>query len=843
MARLSRVSLRLAFVVVAVVLISVRESDSRLKTTGSFGIARAFAATAPTPDPKNDVAVTSRLSSSYGKLPISFEANHGQTDARVRFLARGAGYNVFLTSSEVVLALHRSHGDDMQSHRLPSSMLHGTAAGISEAAVETATVRMQLIGSDPSNRVEGMDALPGKANYLIGNDPRKWHVDVPTYAKVRFAQIYRGIDLVYYGNQEGRVEHDFVVAPGADPKQIKFELRAEDQTAVLNDGELALHTKAGDLRLCAPVAYQEIGGTRKRVQASYEADESANIHFNGGPYDSHLPLIIDPVLVYSAVFGGGGNDLLASMTVDPAGNVYLIGQTSSVDFPLVNPYQSAPAQAFVSKLNSGGTALLYSSYLDAGLPHGIAVDGNGRAYFAADASVFGAPALIAALNPSGNALVWSTNLGDSESARAITLDSHGSLYVTGITGSSSPVFIRKFNNAGVLQYAYTYNLGAASGAISSAIAADSNGSAYITGYSFVHAVPTTPGAFRSSCNQYACAFVAKLTPGGDSLEYSTVLGDFPGYTHGIAVDSDGNAYVGGEAYAPGLPVWSSGFQRTYGGGQVSSFVVKVNTTGSNLVWSTYLGGTGVDSYDRLTGLAIDKYRQVYVSGFSCSHNFPLKAPIQTKTPTGCQLFVTTLSPSLSSIQYYSTFLGGPAVYRTFFLQGIAVDAALNVYVAGPDDNNVQPTPGAYSIGSSSMAAGFAKVFVSKLTIMDDLAVALSASPTPVPHGSNLTYTIGVTSKGPDFGVNVRLSDTLPAGTTFVSYDAGGGTCTAPPVGSAGTLNCTLAQLNSGTTWYVKLTVNVGANSGTTLSNMAATISNMQDFVTSNNSATITTHVN
>jgi uncharacterized repeat protein (TIGR01451 family) len=150
---------------------------------------------------------------------------------------------------------------------------------------------------------------------------------------------------------------------------------------------------------------------------------------------------------------------------------------------------------------------------------------------------------------------------------------------------------------------------------------------------------------------------------------------------------------------------------------------------------------------------------------------------------------------------------------------------------------MQATPGAYTAGNAW------SVFVSKLVIMDDLALAVSASSTPVAHGSNLTYTIAVASKGPDFAVNVRISDTLPAGTTLVGYDAVGGTCTAPPVGSTGTLNCVLPQLNKGATWNVKLTVNVAASSGTTLSNTAATISNMQDFVISNNSATITTRVN
>ena len=798
-----------------------------------------------TPVPQAGSAPLSRVSASYGKLPLSFEANQGQTDSRVRFVARGGGYSVYLTSSEALLSLHRSHGGGAEPARLESPLRRRMDLAAMAKNIDWATVRMRLIGSNPDAQSNGLDLLPGKVNYLMGKDPRKWHTDVPTYAKVRLSQVYPGVDMVYYGNQEGQLEHDFVVAPKADPNQIEFDMRDQDRAPAFTGGELRLATKVGEVKLRAPLAYQVIGGQRKQVEAAYEDAGSGHIRFRLGSYDKQLPLVIDPVLVYSAVFGGSNDDYLASMTVDHAGSVYLTGLTNSTDFPLVDPYQSTPAQTFVSKLNSAGTALLYSTYLSASLPHGIAVDGSGRAYVAADVG-YGNASLIAVLNPSGNGLAWSTHLGDSESGTAITLDSHGNVYVTATT-TTFGVIVRKFNSAGVLQYDFVYNTGpynpgGLSGGMSAAIAVDANGSAYITGTSFGHAVPTTPGAFRSSCSFYACAFVAKLTPAGDGLEYSTALGDFPGYTHGIAVDSDGNAYVGGEADGPGLPVWSSGFQRTYGGGQVSAFVVKVNTTGSDLVWSTYLGGTGVNSYDRLTGLAIDRYRQVYVSGFSCSQNFPLKAAIQTKTPTGCQLFVTTLSSSLSSIEYFSTFLGGLAVYRTYFLQGIAVDSALNVYVAGPDDNNVQPTPEAYSVRSSLMAAGDTKVFVSKLTIMDALALALSASPTPVSHGSNLTYTIGVMSKGPDFGANVRVSDTLPAGTTFVSYDAGGGTCTAPAIGGTGNLNCTLAQLNAGGTWTVKLTVNVAAGSGTTLSDSATTVSNMQDFVPANNSAKITTKV-
>ena len=235
-------------------------------------------------------------------------------------------------------------------------------------------------------------------------------------------------------------------------------------------------------------------------------------------------------------------------------------------------------------------------------------------------------------------------------------------------------------------------------------------------------------------------------------------------------------------------------------------------------------------------MALDAYRQVYVTGSTTSPDFPQKASIQdfTVDNSGQQGFVTTLSSTGSSIVYYSTYFGLGAYTTT-----IAVDKALNVYLTGYTFPDWIPiTPGAIDLPHASY-----DVFVSKLVIMDDIALGLSATPSPVVHGSNLTYTIAVTSKGPDFGYNVRVADTLPAGTTFVSYGAGGGTCTAPAVGGTGTLNCTLPQLNKGATWNVTLTVNVNAASGTNLSNTAAAISNMQDFVPANNSGTLTMHVN
>jgi uncharacterized repeat protein (TIGR01451 family) len=858
------VSLRFAFTFIAVVLISGFESDSHRKSSASLGIAPAFAAEATRAD---DVAARAGLSSSYGKLPISFEANEGQTAGVVQYLARGAGYTLFLTPGEMVLSLQASARGTRKPDgaALPPAMVPPAVEG----ADKPAAVRMRLIGSNKHAQALGVDMLPGKTNYLMGRDPAKWHTDIPTYAKVRYQDVYPGIELVYYGNQDGKLEHDFVVAAGADPQQIEFDLSDEDRTPVLKDGGVTLHSKAGDIRLQAAVAYQVMGGERRAVAATYRAAGSGAIGFRLGSYDSRYPLVIDPVLVYSAVFGGSSNrQFVENIAIDRERNVYVTGTTLSDDFPLVNPFQSSPglSVAFVSKLNSSGTALVYSTYLGWDTSgQGIAVDATGRAYITGNTMDYGFPlvnayqptfggltdAFLSVLTPAGNALEWSTFLGaaDQDGGMAVALDPSGNVYVAGFSGVDATAaagsfprlhgipgaqcepntycgWVVKFNSTGMVQYSTVYGNG-----MGMAVAVDADGSAYITGVA-LKGTPTTPGAFRSACVTDGCPFVAKLSPAGNSLLYATTLGPtVSGGGAGIAVDSERNAYVAGYA-GPGLPVWRTGFRRTSNGG-TDGFVVKVNATGSNLIWSTYLGGSAPNI---ITGLAVDQHRTVYVSGYTGSPDFPLKSPIQGYSGAW-QFFVSTLSPSLSSIQYYSTYFGSAKGYNNVAGAKIAVDPALNVYVTGMDQGNVPPTAGAYTYGSSR------DIFVSKLVIMDDLSLALSASPSPVVQGGDLTYTISVTSKGPDFGVNVRVSDTLPSGTTFVSYDAGGGTCTAPAVGSTGTLNCRLAELNKGATWHVKLTVHVIANPGTTLSNIAATISNMQDFVTSNNSATMTTHVN
>ena len=809
-----------------------------------------------------DAPAGARVTASYGKLPISFEVNQGQTDGSVQFLARGMGYTLFLTPGEAVLALHAAHPVAASGTR-------------SASTASPSIVRMQLIGGNTKAQVVGVDRLPGDSNYFIGNDRAKWHTDVPTYAKVRYSDVYPGVDLVYYGNQEGRLEHDFIVAPGADPSAIAIGLRANEGAVPDGRGGLTLHTKTGELSLRTPVVYQEIGGQRKVIPAAYELAKNGEMKFRVGSYDKRAPLVIDPVWVYTGEFGSlGGSTNVNGIAVDSSGNTYVAGNTTGQDhWALVNAYpnpwtnQSGGDVAFVAKINAAGTALIYSNIFACGSYQfettavGIAVDSAGRAYIAGStgaplpltsdayqSNIVGAvDAYLTIFTPAGNALAYSTYLGGSgyQYVTAMALDASNSAYITGYTinspfprlhslQSNGSLFVAKFNSAGVLQYSSVFG-GSGSGnnatTFATAMAVDSSGFAYLAGTAVSPGIPTVTPALQTSCAT-TCGFVTKLGPTGGTLGYSTY---FPQIVNAIAVDSSGGAYIAGTTGA-GFPAHQSGYQKTYGGGSSDGYVAKLNVNGSAIVWATYLGGSGADL---ITGMALDQYRTVYVTGYTNSPNFPLKAPVETQTPgnnPGNYRFVTTLSGSLGAINYYSLVYGYPTPNPA--MAPIAVDKALNVYAATNADTNgfdIDVTPGSLSDGRG--------VAVTKFVIMDDIALGVSAVPSPVVHGGNLTYTIAVTSKGPDFGYNVRLADTLPAGTTFVSYDAGGGSCVAPAVGGTGTMNCTLPQLNNGATWNVKLTVNVNAASGTNLSNTAAAISNMQDFVPANNSGTLTVHVN
>src|SRR5713101_5562011 len=264
------------------------------------------------------------IAAAYGKLPLSFEANRGQTDAHVQFISRGSGYTLYLTATEAVLTLQRPLGFGELPAGPGSPRVFSKRKGLGETQnakpkeIENNTrsaLRMKLVGANIATVVEGLQPLPGKSNYFIGNDPAKWRTDIPTYAKVRYKDLYPGVDLVYYGNQQ-QLEYDFILAPSADPRIIRLAIAGSEKLEVGTDGGLVLRTSGGEVRLHKPIVYQQVSGTRKEATGRYVLRGRREIGFEVAAYDASKPLIIDPVLSYSTYLGGSARDFGNAIALD-----------------------------------------------------------------------------------------------------------------------------------------------------------------------------------------------------------------------------------------------------------------------------------------------------------------------------------------------------------------------------------------------------------------------------------------------------------------------------------------------------------------------------------------------
>ncbi|HSS19548.1 MAG TPA: SBBP repeat-containing protein [Pyrinomonadaceae bacterium] len=383
----------------------------------------------------------------YGNLPLSFERNVGQTAAEVKFLARGQGYGLFLTSNSAVLRLRKTEPAVNSKNESEPEI----------AQAQSASLSLRFRGARAVSNPLPLLEQSGKANYFIGNNPRKSLTNVQSFAKVRYPEIYPGIDVVYYGNQR-QLEYDLVLAPGASAERISIGFEGARDLKVDPAGNLVLSSGVGDIRQLKPVAYQNIDGSRHEIAANYKLDGN-NVRIEVGAYDRRLPLIIDPTLAYSTFLGGTSLDQGTAIAVDSQGNAYLTGVTQSTDFPTASALQGAKdavGDAFVAKLNPAGTALVYSTYLggngdDAG--NGIAVDSQGNAYVTGltgsgsfpvtpggfqDMKDGSLDSFLTKLNASGSALVYSTFIGgdNNETTFGVAVDSNNRAYVVGRTDST-----------------------------------------------------------------------------------------------------------------------------------------------------------------------------------------------------------------------------------------------------------------------------------------------------------------------------------------------------------------------------------------------------------------------
>jgi len=673
----------------------------------------------------------------YGNLPLAFEPNVGQTDAQVRFLARGGGMTAFFTDTETVMVLSRS-----RQAKKPV----GPGRAEAPAEVEQTVVRMKLAGAGQPRRAIGLEKLPGISNYFIGNDPAKWRTDVPHYGRIQYEGVYPGIDLVWYGNQR-RLEYDFVVAPGADPKQIQVAYEGVESLGVEANGELVLRTGLGEVRQQKPRVYQETGGKRVEVGARYAIVAGNRVSFELARYDRRRELRIDPVvLVYSTYLGGSGEDRGNGIAVDGAGSAYVTGGTVSTNFPTRSPYQAThhggDFDAFVTKLTPAGNALVYSTYLGGSAGEngcGIAVDATGSAYVTGGTTSTDFPtqspyqatlqgvgdAFVTKLTPGGDALSYSTYLGGNgtDVGYRIAVDGAGSAYVTGVTTSTNfptqsayqaayqggwdggwDAFVTKLRPAGNALVYSTY-LGGSGDDYSGGIAVDATGSAYVTGYTQSTNFPTQ-SPYQAAHQGGWDAFVTKLTPAGNALVYSTYLGgsDFD-WGSGIAVDAAGSAYVTGATTSTDFPTQSP-YQATYHGGDCDAFVTKLMPAGNALFYSTYLGGSGQENGKEI---AVDAAGSAYVTGSTNSTNFPTQSPYQAKNQGHNDVFVTKLTPAGNALSY-STYLGGSS---NDYASGMAVDAAGSAYVTGYTQSTDFPTQSPYQ---ATYQRGSWDAFVTKIQL-------------------------------------------------------------------------------------------------------------------------------
>lgn len=716
-------------------------------------------------------AVSSKLNDSYGKLPLSFEANQGQTNPQVKFLARGSGCTLFLTQNSAVLSLRHQ-----------------------KAATKANVLRMKLLGANSYASVLGSDGLPGKSNYFVGSNPRQWHTNVSTYAAVKYSGVYPGIDLVYHGNQR-MLEYDFIVAPGADPKAIDLRFQGARKLSVNREGALVIGLGDEEVIEPAPVVYQEIGGQRREIDGRFVLRGNGRVGFNVAAYDRSAPLVIDPTLVYSTYLGSW--DSAAAIAVDASGNAYIAGAIGSFDLQTspsaFQPNYGGGGDAIVVKLSADGSALLYSTYLggsgnDGAL--GIAVDAAGDAYVAGSTQSSDFPttpgafqttfqgsnnrAFVSKLNATGSQLIYSTYLGGSggDEASGIAVDAAGDSFVTGSTRSSDfPItahafqtsfgtgiqraFVTRLSNAGSALVYSTY-LGGSRDDGATAIAIDALDNAYITGYAGPD-FPTTPGAIQTTFgggNGYwgLDGFVVKLNAAGSALLYSTYLGgsgDDSGA--GIAIDTLGNSYVAGSTSSSDFPTTPGAYQPRYGGSG-DAFVSKLNATGSVLVYSTYLGGS---LNDGAFAIAVDVLGDAFVTGATVSSDFPTTSGAFQSFKGVSDAFVSNLNGEGTAL-LFSTVLGGGQRDQG---SGIAIDSR-NIYVVGVTESSDFPTtPGAFqtTFGSPYDA------FVSKLSPVASPATTLTLSG---PAGGSGWYRGTVT---------VTLSATAgsaPVSATYYSVDGG-----------------------------------------------------------------------
>jgi hypothetical protein len=821
----------------------------------------------------NSRPVQDKAEGRFARLPLAFEQNRGQTDPRVLYLGRGAGYTLFLTPDRAVFSLNGGR--------------------------DASSLALRFAGAGSSPRVRAENELPGKTNYFIGRDPAEWRTNVPNFARVSYENVYPGVSVVYYGT-ERQLEQDWVISPGADPRRIAFELQGAHGLSIDAQGNLVAALPNSELRFGKPVVYQMAdSGGRIPIDGRFVLRGRRRIGFRVGAYDRSKELVIDPELLYSTYLGGTQLDEARAIAVDSAGEAYVAGDTASTDFPVTSgvfqPTCTLDSQgicernAFVTKLSADGSSLVFSTYLGGSgsdIAFGLALDSSGNAYLAGQTgSATNFPvknafqstcnvnstgaclnAFVSEISSTGSSLIYSTYLGGSNtnSAYGIALDSAGGVYVAGQTASTnfpvtagviqtecgtdgtcntsngvanSDAFVSKFNTAasGASSLVYSTYLGGSGVDYALGVAVDSAFNAYITGTTNSTDLKSTSGVFQPACkldSKAVCEgepFVAKLNSTATALGYLTYAGGSGGAGndtgYAIALDGSDNAYVAGQTASTDFPVTSGAFQTTCGTDGLcnpvngtptpDAFVFKLNSSASGLTYSTYLGGSG---YDFASAIALDAFGEAYVTGGSYSSDFPVANTLSCcgTLAGGEDAFVTVFNAAGNSPLVLSSYLGGAANDTGY---GIALDSTPNIYVAGSTFSTNFPTLNPFQSGNM----GNGDAFVSKISQVTAPAVGLSVN--SVAFGNQL---VGASSSP----MALTVTNTGTAGLTISTLVFGGtdpgdfsetdnclDTTIAP--GSNCTVNITFKPAATGAR-SATLTVNSNASNGAQVANLSGT---------------------
>ncbi|MCP5103494.1 MAG: hypothetical protein GY950_08955 [bacterium] len=661
----------------------------------------------------------------YGSTPLYFIPNKGQVHEKAGFYAKTPGYTLWMTKEGLVFDSVRKIGKK-------------TKRDVS---------RLLFLDANKNPVMTPVETAQYKVNYLKGKNPSQWKTNIGTSKAVLYKNLYKNVDLKVYGIAK-KIEYDWMVKPGGDPAAIRFQYKNVKDSHIDENGNILIETELGTLTHKCPFSFQyrgTDGADRAEVKATFKKIGKNTYGFNVGVYDKSRELIIDPVVMaYSTYLGGSGDEHAFGLAVNSSGQAFVTGDTYSTNFPTDDAYQGTfgggDMDAFVTKFSTSGTSLVYSTYLggsgdDAG--EGIQLDSSGKAYVVGltsstdfpthgayqSANGGGRDVFVAVLSSSGGSLTYATYLGGSgkDEGFALALDGSKNIYITGRAGSTDfptqnaykdtfsgsgsneyDAFVTKINSSGTSLGFSTY-LGGSLLETGYGIAVDGS-NAYVGGRTTSTNFPTTNEYQSTHGGGTYDAFVTKFSSSGSSLIYSTYLGGSgidSGY--GIAVYGSGNAYVTGDTQSSNFPILNA-YQSSRGGAK-DAFVTKFATAGTTLEYSTFLGGGETDT---AAHIMVNDSGNAYITGSTMSSDYPVSRAYQNTFSGDFDVFVSMLSTSGSGLSF-SSFLGGGG-YESG--RGVAFDGSGNIYVAGYTESSDFPTQSAFQ---NSHGGGDKDAFVSKFS--------------------------------------------------------------------------------------------------------------------------------